>query len=145
MRKLTAILTLLCLCGFNQGCAIMSSTTINKEAMLKERVIQAYEYLKERNDKFFNYSVKDESFDETKRIKMCSLLRNPCRPEMIKYVIKKISIDGDSAKVRMESTLQIKDKNNSAPQIDTFKQYDCLVFEDKDWYIIEFSSTTECE
>jgi len=141
LRKLTTILTLLCLFYFIHGCANMSSTTINKNARLKERIFQAYEYQKEKNDKFLDYFVNSKSWDDNIRMEGRGLLRGS-RP-LIKYAIKGIGIDGDKAKVKMEAAIQMKDRNNSELQLDTFEQTDYWIFIDNDWYINEFNSPKE--
>jgi hypothetical protein len=141
MRKLTATLTLLFLCCFIHGCANISSTTINKNARLKERIFQAYEYQKEKNDKFLNYFVNSKSWDNNIRMEGRGLLRGS--HPLSRYSIKRLEIDGDNAKVKMEVTLQIKDKNNSEQKLDTFEQCDYWIFIDNDWYVNEFNSPKE--
>jgi hypothetical protein len=97
--------------------------------------------MKEKDDKFLDFHVNSKSWNNDIRMEGKGLLRGS-RP-LIRYAIKGIGIDGDKAKVKMESTLQIKDRDNSEPKLDTFEQTDYWIFIDNDWYINEFNSPKE--
>ena len=132
MRKVLIILTMLYLLSLNFGCAILSSSSINKEARLKERIDAAYQYLKERDyDKFMNLTEVAKTFDATARQKAISHAKG--FPIVIDFEVLEIKVDGDEAKVKIKEVILFSSKKIQRVHFDYWK------YKDNDWYIYDFA------
>jgi hypothetical protein len=134
MKKFAVVITLLCIFGFNQGCAAVSSTTINKEARLKERIEQAYKCFKERkHEDLLEYFIAAKSYDNAERQKALRLFS--LTPIFIDYFmeVQEIKIDGDIAKVKIKEVAFFKDKREEDIHFDHW------IYKDKEWYISTFA------
>jgi len=130
MRKVTVFLTVYLL-SFNLGCAVLSSSTINKEARLRERIEAAYRYLKERDyERFIDLFEVAKTYDQAKRQEAMSHAKG--FPSVIDFEVQEVKINGDEAKVKIKKVILFSGKKEQAVNFDYWK------YKDNDWYIYEF-------
>jgi uncharacterized protein YchJ len=127
-KAMLALSILICL---NLGCAMQAVSTIDNDAKLKEKVGIAYQYYKERDfDKFINcfepeISQSSEIQEDINKAKKGAAV-------LVNYKIIKIEITGTKAKVNMEASFIVKDKEVKQ------MHFDYWVFLNNDWYLYDF-------
>jgi hypothetical protein len=130
--------TLIALLCFFYGCAVVSSSTINNEVKLRQRIEQAYNCLKEKKyDKFLNYIEVAQSYDNTKKNNALRVLS--LSPIIVEYIIKDIEINGETAKVRIKITFQIENKKTNEIKRGEEEYFDHWIFINNVWYLSDFS------
>ena len=134
------IIILLFFVSCYQGCLMFSSSTIDKETLLKGRVEKAYQYYKERQFENFVY-LFDSGFstatNKRERIDKCE----KGLPILVKYKINEIEINGEKAIVKVENTYKFESKETKEILIVEDISVDYWIFKDNEWYLHAFGKT----